>query len=126
MRALIVIALGTSGAAADPPKAEPGKPVVIEIPGTVKKTPSTRTPGMDGANATGRVMVPDEHPDAQEWPNGMVIKPPETGDNNVIIPGTNMLPWWNNRREPPVTKQLFDGFQNGVGQMFQLLVPKSS
>ena len=50
---------------------------------------------------TGNVIVPFDHPDMQQWPRGMVIKPPDTGDRiNLIQPSpldivlsTLGLPW---------------------------------
>ncbi|HEU0030213.1 MAG TPA: hypothetical protein VFQ53_06265 [Kofleriaceae bacterium] len=89
----------------------------------VATTPTDRVPGMTG-DVSARILVPPDHPDARPWPLGMLITPPETGDHNVLVPGLNSLPFWKFQTPgAPVTKQLIDGLNLGVGTMVELLVP---
>ena len=93
----------------------------------VPAAPADKQPGIGGVDALGKILVPPDHPDARLWPDGMWIAPPDTGDRNVLVPGSNQLPWWKPQRDAgPLSKQLLDGFETGVGSFLELLVPPSS
>ncbi len=93
MRAIGVVLLLTGFAAADPPARGPSK--VIEAPAWEWEPlahPTTKVPGMKGADSLAVVIEPGSHGDARPWPHGMLIQPPDTGDRNAIEPGTSYLP----------------------------------
>jgi hypothetical protein len=126
-------------ASAEPEKAAPAKPsapkvapkadlpIRIDLAPKAALVPSDRTPGFGGKDAVGRVLVPAPHPDARDWPHGSLIRPPETGDHNVIVPGTDSLPWFRPLRpDLPVTRQLLDELQRGIGGFVSLIVPPPS
>lgn len=129
VRAAVLIAMVSGIASADPPKPANKKPTysiqVERLPDEKPTTPSDRTPGVNGIDALGKVLVPDPHPDARLWPDGMLIVPPDIDDDNVLVPGSMQLPW---RRKPkgPVSKELVDGLQDGLGAMIDLLLPTGS
>jgi hypothetical protein len=131
VRALSICLLIAGPAAADPDqKPPPAPPITIKIepPTNQVITPSDRTPGIGGIDALGKVLVPEPHADAALWPFGALIVPPDVGDQNVLVPGTMQLPWWKPRKQAtgPVSKELLDGIEGGVGAFIELLVPPSS
>jgi len=134
VRAALVVFLFVAPASAEPDKKpaapRPDKadlPIRIDLPAKPALVPSDRTPGFGGQDAVGRVLVPGPHPDARDWPHGSLIRPPDIGDDNVIVPGTDSLPWFRPLRpDRPVAKQLLDELQRGLGGFANLVVPTRS
>jgi hypothetical protein len=127
VRALAILVLVSGPAVADPETKKPDKQDLMKalepLPHNQVVVPTDRTPGVSGADALGRVLRPDDHPDSALWPNGMVIVPPDTGDQMVLIPGTLQLPWWRPVKRGPVSKEVLDGIEGGVGTLLEWLVP---
>lgn len=126
MRVLLGLLLSTTVAAAQPAQPPPPAPPVIHIEplhfnfGSGAKT----FPGFGGTTVFGMIRIPDRHPDEQLWPKGMLFAPPDIGDDNAIIPGTNSLPWFRTpRRLPPLSQRLSETLQRGVGAVIDLIVP---
>ena len=106
MRAIGVLVLLTAAASADPatgaatPKSADlgairiGPTKVIEVaPWTPPARVTTRSPGITGQPANGIVIDPGGSSDGRPWPYGIWIRPPETGDRNVVVLGTDSLPF---------------------------------
>ena len=124
MRALLLLALASSAAMADP-AAQPA-PVRESGPATsagsaaerrgsvatIELRPNGLTTNPDGY--TGIVITPRPHPDARPYPHGMVISPPDTGDRmNVLVP-----PWaWSPRG-------LWQRFEHELGTIWDALQPR--
>jgi hypothetical protein len=135
VRALLIVMALAGPAAADPDTKKPDRKTkdadtkdalrkaLEPLPHNQARVPTDRTPGVSGADALGRVLRPDGHPDSALWPNGMVIVPPDSGDQMVLVPGTLQLPWWKPQKRGPVSKELLDGIEGGVGTLLELLVP---
>jgi hypothetical protein len=102
MRAVVLCGL-VATASADP------KPIKVEIPPIATVTQSDRIPAFGGGYVFGNVIDPGPHPDAQPFPRGMVIQPPDTGDHNVIVPGT---------------RGLLEDVQTGIIGVIKLLFPR--
>ncbi len=123
MRALGVVLLLTVFSSAEPPrpaiKAGPSK--VIEAPAWEPPArPTTKVPGMTGADSTAIVIDPGAHADARPWPHGIVIRPPETGDHNVIELGSSDLP-----ASTKLSVRLGRTLDHGLGQFLEwLLTPR--
>ena len=110
MRAIMLAVLLAGTASADP------KAKGLSLPDIVKESIETaKLVDPNGALGIGGTVSA-----------GLVIKPPETGDQNVLVPGTNQLPWWRTEPRGPVSKELLDGIEGGVGKFIELLVPPSS
>lgn len=108
------------------PKPADDPPIAIDLgPHPHPHDPSTRSPGLRGLDAFGRIVVPDPHPDARPYPEGMVITPAEPGDRNVLVPGGNQLPWWAPSAPRP-TAQVLDRFERGLGEVLRWLIPQPS
>jgi len=76
------------------PKWQPQILPPVTLAGAVSKIPNVTAdgaPSMDGGRAAGVVIEPPAHPDAEPWPYGIVMTPPEVRDRMLIVPGTNTL-----------------------------------
>lgn len=67
------------------------------------------------------MITPPVHADAQSWPRGMLMRPADPHDDNVIAPGTDHLPGTR-----PLGQRLWRGLDQGLGTLFELLLPRSS
>jgi hypothetical protein len=129
MRALLGVLLATSPAAAQPkPPPTPPPPALsdpwfhIEVPQQPRLNEAHVFPGFGGATVFGMLLVPGAHPDMQAWPNGMLFAPPDTGDYNVIVPGTRSLRWFP-ATERPLSEQFLNALGRGVGAIVTIIVP---
>jgi hypothetical protein len=123
-------------AAANPVQpAQPGDPwsakPLLHIDSFAPNPPTTqaqRVPGLHGVTVLGMTLVPPELADARDWSEGgMVMRPPETGDDNVLVPGFDSLPWFRSTRpRGPLATQLLRGIERGVGAVIELVVPPGS
>ena len=84
-------------------------------------TPGTTTvhPSMGGGTSLGIVVEPPPHPDARPWPRGMVVRPPDVKDRNVIEPGKKGLGGGN----PTMGRRLLDGIDDSVDAIWSLVLP---
>jgi hypothetical protein len=136
MQALGVLLLLTTAAAADPasgaatpdpqdrPNSRPairlGPSRVVEVePWQPPARKTTQTPGVNGAMASGIVIDPGPHGDARPWPYGMLIHPPDTGDRNVLVLGSDDLP---GPLPDTLSGRLTRKLDAGVGTMLELLM----
>jgi len=131
MRALLGILLATSTAGAQP-KPAPTTPALPSV--TIHVEPqhpfdfggARLFPGFGGKSVYGLLYDPGSHPDMHAWPKGMLFAPPDIGDDNVIVPGTNSLPWWRiERPQTPLSGRLAGALDRGVGALFELVIPHS-
>jgi hypothetical protein len=141
----LVLAMLTGVAAAD---SSPARPVMPRIPllppldgtpelGDATKllpegwldftrgmTPGTTTHhrGMNGTPSVGMIVEPQPHPDARPRPRGMVIRPPDVKDRNVIEPGK--LGLGGNSRS--LGRRLLDGLDDSIDAVWSLVLPPST
>jgi hypothetical protein len=132
MRVLLML-IGTATASADPkPDPKPEKVKVVphvkgmsEAQRGVELTPSieyendaTKTPAFGGGTALGMVQRPSWHNDMRPYSDGgMVIRPPQTNDDMVILPGTDWLPGRSRLRG------LWNALQYGIDRGLEKLIP---
>ena len=124
MRAIGVLLVLVTTAAADPPAKAPRPPgpsKVVEVePWKPPPRATTKSPGINGAAASGIVIDPGPQADARPWPYGAMIRPPDVGDHNVLVPGSDGLP-----DSDALSARLARGFDLGLGRAFEwLLTPK--
>jgi hypothetical protein len=140
MRSLgVLVLLAFAPAHADPPAKPEAKPApeaktaprvlprsldeVIKPPEPAEKP--TVTPSFGGGSSVGRVIVPPDHPDAQEWPKGMVMKPPATNDPMVIAPGTDGLSPGERIGPPSWSRGFTDTVHAGIDAVLELILLRS-
>ena len=120
----------TAGAEPEPPKPSRTLPHVkgpSEAPRGVELTPSieyqndvTRTPSLGGGTSLGMVQRPSWHNDMRPYAEGgMVIRPPRTGDDIAIVPGTSWLP---GRSE---LDRLWTVLRYGIDRGLEMLIPSA-
>lgn len=88
--------------------------------------PAIGGPSFGGGVSAGIVIVPEKHPDAEPWPKGMVIKPPDVNDPMAIIPGTDQMPEGRPRASASWSRSLADVVGDGIGTLFELILPNAS
>ena len=82
------------------------------------QTPATGAKAFGGGWAAGMVIEPKHERDAEPYPRGMVIEPPDVGDSIGIPPGGLGLPGprtWAAR--------LVRGLDRGVGSVLDVIIP---
>lgn len=121
MRLLWALALATGVAHAQLLKIEPVPAQPLPEPGTK----GTGALGIDDVWASGIVIAPPAHADAELWPYGMVMTPLDPGDANVLELGSNALP--SGPRSAPLgwSTRLSRGIAAGLGGALGLLLPPS-
>lgn len=124
--AFIVMGATVTAPAAGEPARAPGS-IKVEVAPSPAARPTDRRPGIKGIDALGIIVTPPAHPDARPYnQGGMVIAPRDDSDDNALIPGTDQLGLpYRGRILPPVSKQMADGLQNGIGHALRLLLPDS-
>ena len=78
--------------------------------------------GFSGRTVLGIVLIPPHPPDPYDRSGGMLIRPPVTGDANVIVQGTNSLPA-GRVTTPPFFRQLIDRLECGIDAILALVFP---
>lgn len=127
---LVVVGLSALGSGAQNAAADPPKRRQIDVPdadreqatqalGKRLKDPTTGAPAMGGGWSAGMVIDPGPLADAQPYPRGMVIAPPDPGDRMVIPPGERGLPGPQNLAE-----RLVHGLDRGVSSVLELVMPR--
>ena len=88
-----------------------------------KMTVHPGKPGMDGKLASGVIIVPKKHPDAEPAPFGGWIVPPDVNDPIALEPGTNQL---RNRipRTAWLPRDLSRAFKAGADKVWDVVLPK--
>ncbi len=142
MRLVLAVLLVGASAHAQPgtkpapkPDTKPEKPTktiphvkgMSEAQRGVELTPSieyqndtTRAPAFGGGTALGMVQRPPWHNDMREYAEGgMVIRPPATNDNMVIIPGTSWIPGVSR------FQRFWNVLQYGIDRGLEKLVPSA-
>lgn len=116
MRALLLLALWSSPAGADPPRpdvtvAAPG-PALATLEHQPTRSPTTAT---SQGGFSGIIITPPALADARPYPGGMVIAPPDTGDRmNAFI-----APW---ALDP---QALWQHVTRGLGTLWDALQPQA-
>ena len=82
------------------------------------------SPSMDGGRAAGVIIEPPAHPDAEPWPYGIVMTPPEVRDRMLIAPGTNTLSS-ELRAATSWAKRLADTVVERASALAGLVLPRS-
>jgi hypothetical protein len=128
MRAISLLAavLLAGTASADPPK-----PKGLSLPDIVKETVETAklmdpkgTLGIHGSVASGIVIKPPYHPDAEPvHKGGSWIVPPDPNDPMVLELGTNQLPL-RDKIEPWLPRDLSRQLKRGADKVWDVLLPK--
>lgn len=141
MRALMVLLLAGSAAADPAPDPKPdkdSKPITVphvrgmsEAQRGIELVPSTdywnqpnntvtKAPSFGGGTALGMVQRPEWHNDMRPYSEGgMVIRPPWTGDDMNIAPGTSWL------TDGPPLRSFWNALKFGADRMFEKLIPSA-
>lgn len=126
MRALILVAVSTRFAIAEPPQTIRIEPVpatpALPKPGSI----GTGAPGVDDVWASGIVIAPPEHADAAPWPRGMIMTPPDPRDDNVLELGTRQLRLRAPEPDRPWAARLSRGLADGIRGALELVKPAPS
>lgn len=85
---------------------------------------NTGGPSMDGGHSMGIVIQPPPHADAQPWPHGAQMSPPETGDRMLIASGTSALAS-DLRAATGWSKRFVDAVVQRAGELVELVLPRS-
>ncbi|MBS1122091.1 MAG: hypothetical protein H6Q90_4319 [Deltaproteobacteria bacterium] len=127
MRVLLVLLVLTAATAMAEPPHRARAPIEI-APSAPTTRLADRVPGLHGFSVLGLIWVPPLDADSRDWSEGgMVMRPPETGDDNVLVPGFDSLPWFRRERPRlPLGRQLLRGLERGVGAIIDLVVPPAS
>ena len=124
MRAIgLLAALFAAPAAAEPPAKLPEivKELVIRSPAILGGEDAV---GIDGTRASGLVIQPPTHADAQLAPRGALIIPPDPNDPMALELGTNWLRSHGREREPWLPRDLSRGFKRGADKIWDFVLPK--
>jgi hypothetical protein len=97
---------------------------LADVMSTIPSATAGGALSMDGGRAAGVVLEPPAHPDAQLWPYGIVMTPPEVRDRLLITPGTNMLSS-ELRRDTSWGKRLADAVVERASLLVGLMLPRS-
>jgi hypothetical protein len=79
---------------------------------------------MDGGRSAGVIIEPPAHLDAQAWPYGIVMAPPEVRDRMLIAPGTNTMSS-ELRVATSWGKRLVDAAVDRAGKLLEAMLPRS-
>jgi hypothetical protein len=80
----------------------------------------TKTPSFGGGTSLGMVQRPPWHNDMRDYSEGgMVIRPPDTGDDMVITPGTSWL------TSGPPLRRFWNLLEYGADRMVERLIPSA-
>jgi hypothetical protein len=80
----------------------------------------TKSPAFGGGDAIGMIQTPPWHNDMRPYSDGgMVIRPPSTNDDMVIVPGTSWLPARGKLR------RLWNVLQHGIDRGIETLIPSA-
>ena len=124
-----------------PAAAEPNKPMkpgarapTIDLPDLVKElvdpghgaVKRDGVVGIDGTLASGIVVTPPAHPDAELAPRGAWIIPPDPNDPMALELGTNQLRSreHEHEREPWLPRDLSRKLKRGADKVWDLVIPK--
>ena len=124
MRAIALLVMISAPAFAEPKKKKVDLPdVVKEATDKDKLTEHPGTLGIGGKLATGVIIVPKKHPDAEPAPFGGWIVPPDVNDPIALEPGTNQL---RNRipRTAWLPRDLSRAFKAGADKVWDVVLPK--
>ena len=136
----MVLVLVAGPASADPPpkqdKAKPDPKVLLpDIVKEAQKNTGSTGPasisqhgdgvmGMFGAMASAIIITPPAHADAEAWPRGMVIRPPDVNDPMDIEIGTNQLRMHGEKIEPWLPRDVSRSLKLGADKLWDVLLPK--
>ncbi len=80
----------------------------------------TRAPSFGGGTSLGMVQTPPWHNDMRDYSDGgMVIRPPHTGDDMNIMPGTDWL------TEGPPFRRFYSVLKYGADKLFEAVIPSA-
>ncbi|MFN0252995.1 MAG: hypothetical protein ACKV2T_39335 [Kofleriaceae bacterium] len=80
----------------------------------------TRAPSFGGGTSLGMVQTPAWHNDMRDYSEGgMVIQPPDTGDDMNIVPGTD---WLTDR---PPFRRFYNVLKYGIDRGLEALIPSA-
>lgn len=127
---LIAVAVAVAPAYAEPPQPRPDSkaaPALQDVMPTAPRPSDNTTGGLSfgGGFSAGIVITPPGHPDAQPWPKGMFITPPDPRDPMAIVLGTEGLPQPERRGPAAWGQRLADAVHGGIGAVLELMVPRS-
>lgn len=97
--------------------AQPKPPIKVDVTPFRTIDPTDRTLGINGVDVSGRILVPPPHPDSADWPQGMVIRPPDVGDDGIF--GRNRVLAFTFERPLAIT----NGVGIGIRALLEHLVP---
>jgi hypothetical protein len=135
MRVIAMVVVVVSNPVIADPKPNPdGKVLLPEIVKEAQKNTGSTGPawiarrdgvmGMFGALAAGIVITPPAHPDGEDSPRGMVIRPPDPNDPMDIEIGTNQLRMHADTIEPWWPRDLSRSLKRGADKVWDVILPK--
>ena len=124
MRAIGMLAVLLAVPASADPKGVTLPEIVKEAVENAKLIDPNGALGIDGAVASGIVIKPPYHPDAEPvHKGGSWMVPPDPNDPMVLEMGTNALPW-RDKVDPWLPRDLSRQIKRAADKVWDVVLPK--